>query len=145
MYLDAIIPQEGKSLLDTLPPEVAEGARKSAQQTSGWISLPPPPMQNVQKNMGLTDQADLDWVERHFKPQPMITFETALKLKNPVGNNLPKTYIACTNPVFPGVNPSKTWVKQQQGWDWLEIPTGHMAMLTAPDELTKLLEQIASA
>jgi hypothetical protein len=40
---------------------------------------------------------------------------------------------------------SKRWVQGQQGWGWLEIATGHVAKVTAPDELTAMLEKIAAS
>jgi hypothetical protein len=40
---------------------------------------------------------------------------------------------------------SKQWVKSQQGWGWLEIATGHVAQVTAPDELTTMLQKIAAS
>jgi hypothetical protein len=35
-------------------------------------------------------------------------------------------------------------VKAQQGWCWAEIATGHHAMVTAPDELTRMLIGVSS-
>jgi hypothetical protein len=40
---------------------------------------------------------------------------------------------------------SRDWVKAQQGWRWMEIATGHDAMVMAPDELAKMLTGIVQA
>jgi hypothetical protein len=93
--------------------------------------------------MGLSDNADLAWLARRGTPHPMGTYESPVILKNPIGNNLPRTYVACTNPVLAVTMGSKRWVQSQQGWGWLEIATGHVAQVTAPDELTGMLETIA--
>ena len=66
-------------------------------------------------------------------------------MKNPIGNNLPRTYVACLNPDFPGARPSRAWVKQQEGWTWIEMQTGHLPMVTHPEELTSVLIKIAAA
>ena len=42
------------------------------------------------------------------------------------------TYIACTNPRYPNVAPSHELTRQMEGWTYLELPTGHNAMLSMP-------------
>ena len=70
------------------------------------------------------------------------THDTPLRLRNPVGNGLPCTYIACTDPPLASIAPSHRWVRDRPGWAWLEIATGHDAMVTAPAELTRQLAAI---
>ena len=65
-------------------------------------------------------------------------------VRNAIGNELPRTYIACTNPVFSPTGPSKAWVKQQPGWKWLEIPTGHLPMVSAPELLAETLIEVSA-
>jgi hypothetical protein len=43
------------------------------------------------------------------------------------------------------LDPVKTWVKHQEGFRWLEIETGHDAMITAPDRLARILIEVAEA
>ena len=68
------------------------------------------------------------------------TYTSPLNIKGPVGNNLPRTYTACTNPSYG----SRKWVKAQQGWRWAEIATGHDAMVMAPEELARMLIGVTS-
>ena len=82
---------------------------------------------------------DTEWVKRRLTPHPLGTYTSTLNIKGPVGNNLPRTYIACTNPSYAALQASRDWVKAQQGWRWAEIATGHDAMVMAPDELTRML------
>jgi pimeloyl-ACP methyl ester carboxylesterase len=145
VYLDSLMPQPGRSLMDTLPPEVAAARRKIAQQTSGGVSMPVGPPEGLRTIMGVFDDADVAWLDRRSTPHPLGSYETPLILKNPIGNNLPRTYIACTNPFLGLTKISKEWVKGQQGWGWLEIATGHVAQVTAPDELTGMLQTIAAS
>lgn len=144
VYLDSLVVQPGKSAFDGLPAEVVAARRKAAQDTSGGLSLPIPPLAAF-ADLGITQKADVAWLKRRFTPHPLGTYETPLVVKNPIGNGLPRTYIACTNPVFGPANPSKTWVRQQAGWNWIEMPTGHLPMVTAPDLLAEMLTNVAPA
>ena len=128
-YVDAIVLQPGKSWIEGVPPAMAEGVRKAAQDSSGGLSIPIPPPANLSAQ-GLSE-ADVAWCRRRYTPQPLAIFESELNVKNPIGNNLPRTYVACLNPDFPGARPSRAWVKQQEGWTWIEMQTGHLPMVTS--------------
>jgi len=143
VYLDSLVVQPGKNAFDGLPAEVVAARRKAAQDSSGGLSLPVPPPATF-AGLGVTEERDIAWLKRRFTPHPLGAYETALVVKNPIGNGLPRTYIACTNPVFGPANPSKAWVQQQSGWSWVEIPTGHLPMVTAPDLLVQTLMKVAA-
>jgi pimeloyl-ACP methyl ester carboxylesterase len=141
VYLDSLVVQPGKSPFDGLPPDIVATRIKAAEETSGGLSLPTPPP----SVFGVTDEADAAWIKRRLTPHPLGTYKSPLNIKNPVGNGLPRTYISCTSPAYTALDGVKAWVKQQPGWTWAEIATGHNAMVTAPDELTRMLVGIASA
>lgn len=69
---------------------------------------------------------------------PYNTFVSPLKLANKVGNDLPTTYIVCTDPIYKPLDASRNWVKVA-GWKVVEIKSGHDAMVIAPDHLAALL------
>ena len=138
VYLDSVILQDGQCPLDGLPPEIADQRRQAiASQAAGGIPPPDP------SAFGVAEGADWDWLRRRLTPQPAHSQDTPLRLVNPVGNGLPCTYIACTDPVLVNIEPSHRWVRNRPGWTWLEIATGHDAMVTAPAELTRMLGAIA--
>src|SRR3954466_12800522 len=112
IYLDSLVVQPGKSAFDGLPPEVVAARRKAAQDTSGGLSLPVPPPAAFAE-LGVTQEVDIAWLKRRFTPHPLGAYDTPLLVRNPIGNGLSRTYIACTSPVFGPANPSKAWVKQQ--------------------------------
>ena len=143
VYLDSLVAPPGKSAFDGLPAEVVAARKKAAQETSGGLSLPVPPAAAF-ADLGVTQEADIAWLKRRFTPHPLGAYDTPLLVKNPIGNGLPRTYVACTNPVFGPANPSKTLVRQQTGWNWIEVPTGHLPMVTAPDLLALTLIKLAS-
>jgi pimeloyl-ACP methyl ester carboxylesterase len=135
VYLDSLIVEGGKSPFDVLPPDVVAARRKAAQESSGGISLPVPPP----SAFGVTDAKDGEWLKRRMTPHPLGTYESKLDIKGPVGNNLPRTYVACTNPIYPALEGVRQWVKAQQGWHWQELASGHDAMVIEPEKLTQLL------
>jgi len=135
VYLDSLVVEGGKSPFDSLPPEVAAARKKAAEESSGGLSLPAPPP----SAFAVSDANDAEWLKRRLTPHPLGTYISKQNIKGPVGNNLPRTYIHCTNPSYLATQASRDFVKAQQGWRWAEIATGHDAMVTAPDELSRLL------
>jgi pimeloyl-ACP methyl ester carboxylesterase len=141
VYLDSLIVEPGKSPVDSLPADVVAARKKASEETSGGLSLPAPPP----SAFGVPDGPDAEWVKRRLTPHPISTYESKLNIKGPVGNNLRRTYIHCTNQSFAALQASRNWVKAQQGWRWMKIATGHDAMVMAPDELAKMLTGIVQA
>jgi pimeloyl-ACP methyl ester carboxylesterase len=141
VYLDSLLVPPGKSPFDILAPEVVAKRLKAAEESSGGLSLPPQPPETF----GVSDPADIAWLQRRLTPHPLGTYASALNITHPVGNGLPCTYIACTQPPYAFLDQVKTWVRAQEGWRWLEIQTGHDAMITAPDELARMLAEFVEA
>jgi pimeloyl-ACP methyl ester carboxylesterase len=139
VYLDSVILENGRSPFSVLPPAVAAARRKAvAEQGKGiFIPVPPPTAFGIPENHPLAD-----WVQRRLTPHPAGTYESLLQIDNPVANGRPCTYIACTNPGYENLEAVRRWVKQQENWKWQEIATGHDAMVTAPAELARMLENI---
>ena len=140
VYLDAIVIEGGRSPFDSLPPDLVAARRKAADETSGGLSLPTPPA----SSFGVSDPGDAEWVARRLTPHPLGTYTSPLSIKEPVGNNLPRTYIACTSPAYAPLEASRRWVRSQPNWRWMEIASGHDAMVIAPDELTRMLVGVAA-
>jgi pimeloyl-ACP methyl ester carboxylesterase len=141
VYLDALLVEPGQCVFDMLTPEVVAKRRAAAQESSGGLSLPPQPAQTF----GVTHEADIAWLERRLTPHPLATYASPLNVSNPIGNDLPRTYIACTDPPYVFLDPVKAWVRRQEGWRVLTMATGHDAMITAPDELAQILGEIAQS
>jgi pimeloyl-ACP methyl ester carboxylesterase len=141
VYLDALLVRPGESPFDILAPEVVARRTKAAEESSGGLSLPP----QAPASFGVTDEADVAWLKRRLTPHPITTYASPLNINNPVGNGLPRTYVACTEPAYTFLDEVKAWVRQEEGFRWIEMATGHDAMITAPDELARILADIALA
>jgi pimeloyl-ACP methyl ester carboxylesterase len=139
VYLDAGLLQSGQCPADVPPPDIVEGyKRRAVTRESGVVVLPPPDP----ANFGITDPEQLAMMRRKMSPHPFRTYFDKLELNNPLGNGMPATYIACSKPLFPNTASARALAKSQPGWNYLEIPTGHNAMMTMPAELTAMLDAI---
>ena len=117
----------------------ARSSHRVPTPQGGGIAIPAP----APAAFGIPDDhPGAEWVRRRLTPHPLGTYESPLRLRNPVGNGRPRTYIVCTSPIYAPLEASRQWVRGQQGWGWREIATGHDAMVTAPDELARMLAAI---
>jgi pimeloyl-ACP methyl ester carboxylesterase len=76
VFLDAFLPENGESLMDIVPSEVAQTVREQARATGeGWKMNPIPA-----QFLGVRDPHDVAWVDAQCTPQAMATFEERIKL-----------------------------------------------------------------
>jgi pimeloyl-ACP methyl ester carboxylesterase len=139
VFLDSFLLQSGQSPFSQLPPEMVEARKAGAIKTSGLFGetlAMSPPQPSV---FGINDARDAAWVASRLKPHPIKSYEDTLELKRPLGAGRPTTYIACTNPTYQAIAHAREWVKAQPDWIYLELETGHDAMILAPDALTEML------
>jgi hypothetical protein len=61
-----------------LPPELVAARRAAAAQSPGELSMPSPPA----SAFGITNHADIGWVESQLTPQPLKTYVDALRLEH---------------------------------------------------------------
>ncbi|HEY9573226.1 MAG TPA: alpha/beta fold hydrolase [Pusillimonas sp.] len=142
VYLDAFILESGISTFDTLPVELVVKLRSAAQQQSGTVAALPPPKP---KSLALFEPDDIAFVERRLTPHPLRSYETALQLRQPVGNGLPCTYLNCANPAFAAVDDSRAWARNRAGWRWEDLDAGHDAIVSAPSLVAQALLRAAKA
>lgn len=135
VFLDAVLLDSGQTLLSFLPPDRQEALRKVAAAHGNLVSPKPPA-----KMFGLERQQDEQWVDRRMTDHPWSTWIDPLVLTKPFGAGLPKHYIECTKPEFPFVAASKAKLrKHPNDWKVSSLATGHDAMISAPEQLAKLL------
>jgi hypothetical protein len=81
-------------------------------------------------------------MHRRLTPHPIGTYETPLRLGNPVGNGRPCTYVHFNAPAYAPMEASRRWARGRQGWGWTELAASHTGLITVPDEVTRLLAEI---
>jgi pimeloyl-ACP methyl ester carboxylesterase len=139
VFLDAAVPTDGRSRMEAMSPEEREERLARAQQHDGGLSVPPPPA----TRFGVVDAEDVAWVERRMTPQPIGVEKSRLPLEHEIGNGVPATYLHCTAPAFPVVEPSARYARNRSDWRYVTIGAGHESMITAPEVVARHLVEIA--
>jgi pimeloyl-ACP methyl ester carboxylesterase len=70
VYLDAFVPEDGKSLMDYQPPEMAEMFRERTRTEGDGYRLP---AVIPAEAFGVSDRADLAWLRARTNPHPLKT------------------------------------------------------------------------
>ncbi len=135
VYLDAMVPESGRTHFDDLPGDVVAERLRLADRSSGGVSIPAPPA----AAFGVTGLADAAWVESRLTPHPLRAFTTAQTFVNAPGNGLPAEYVLCNDPVYGALEGARARARAL-GWPITELAAGHDAMVTAPAALADLLE-----
>ena len=139
VYQDALLAEDGQSWADAFPPDIAEARRTGATVTNGVKTIPPPDPEIY----GFADPADTEWVRRRMTPHPYAAFEQKSRLNGQLGSGLPRLYIDCTTPPIAALATIKDRDRGRADWPFVEMRTGHDAMLSAPEEFTRQLLQFA--
>lgn len=139
VYLDAYVPEDGQSEADLWPPERRAMAEEAEAEAEGLAQPPPLAI------FGVNDPELVDWINERVSPQPVSTYIEPVPPGNVKSEVLPRVFIHCTgNPsTTPDVFGPFAVKARDKGWDVYEIATGHLAMLTAPKELSELLHAIS--
>ncbi len=141
VYLDAYTPADGQCEFDLLPPDVRASRQAEGALHGGLLQAPDPTI------FGVTDPALAAWVKARSTLQPITTYAEPVPAGNAKSAALPRSFIHCIG------NPSMTPRLFDQfadkaraaGWPVYALAAGHLAMLTAPCELAKLLLQLDCA
>jgi pimeloyl-ACP methyl ester carboxylesterase len=138
VYLDSVVVESGRTAFSYYPPAEVDKRMKAAETTKG-LAVPTPEQLPAVWGVGKQGDPDYDWVRRRLSPHPLRSYTTALTLRGPVGNNLPRTYVHCTQPSHPVLEDSRRLVRSWSGWQWVDLAVPHDSMITHPDEVVGLL------
>ncbi len=131
VYLDAVVPRSGECWSSRHPAETQAARRKTIAQM-GMLPAAPPDA------FGLVGE-DAAWVQRRQTPQPGGVYDDPLMFDEARVAALKRCFIDCTDPALPTIAEMRRRVRQEPGWQVVEIPTGHDAMISAPEALLKAL------
>lgn len=131
VYLDAVVPLPGESWSSRHSPET-QAARRAQIAQLGYLPAMPP-------DAFALSAADAEWVNRHQTAQPGGVYDDALHFRAERLAALRRSFIDCTDPALPTVAIARQRVRSEPGWSVYEIPTGHDAMISAPEALLGLL------
>lgn len=139
VYLDASVLTNGESMFDCQSPDLVKERLKLAEESSGGMSLPPPSCEKL----GILDAAQCEYVQARLTPHPLGTYTSPITLERSPGEGFRCTYIPCVDPDYSPLN----WARERAkkfGWPIIPIATGHDAMVSAPEDLTNILLEIAA-
>lgn len=137
VYLDAFLPENGKALIDYVAPERRAGLIKSGS-ASGYME--PIPL----RVFGVTDPKDVAWAQPRIRRQSFQTAMQPIRLTNDNAHlRMPRTYVYCSNPPTGSFDQFAAKVRNDPGWKFVELKTGHDAMITAPQDVAKILLEAA--
>lgn len=128
VYVDAYVPKDGQSLADLLPEEVVAALKGVARDVGdGWRIPHNPPDADRRTDF------------------PMAAGLQPVAIGNPDAALLPRAYVACLEshgiPLYsPFVDAARR--AKEEGWEYFELPTGHLAMETMPNELADILLEL---
>lgn len=146
IFLDALTPEDGKSAFDLWQDrgfgDAVKRAREQVERAGeGWMILPHSPDSST---LGVTDPADIAWMERRLAPIPVDTMAQPISLGNPAATDLQRTFIRCTDSEPEGLIPELARsVRDDPAWNYREIHACHDVMVTEPEALAKILIEIA--
>jgi hypothetical protein len=121
-------------------PAETTASRIDAAMTKGaGIAIPPPDA----RVFGL-QAADYEWVARRMTPQPFGLLQEPLSFDLEVVSRLPRTFIDCTSPALHTMAAMRRRVREEPGWNVLELETGHHPMVTIPERLVEMLLSCAA-
>ncbi len=138
IFLDAYIPQNGKSAFDLIPGlEKIYRQRSLKEKGKEWLVLSYTP-----EEFGVMDSDDIAWMKNRLCPMPFHTHDEPLFMQNVKSKVLPKFYITFSDfgeSMFKSIESKKT---SSENWNYFELRRGHDTIITAPKELSKLLLEI---
>ncbi len=137
VYLDAFLPEDGKSLFDYTAVEGREGLEMArAGKQTGFVAPIPAAAFNV-------NEADRAWVDAQCVPQSYRCFTEKLSLTGARERIPRKAYVLATG--YPGLSFGlfADQTRADPDWRYYEVDCGHDVMLDAPDRLVEILEEAA--
>jgi pimeloyl-ACP methyl ester carboxylesterase len=139
VYVDALVPESGQRWSDFHEPEKIAARHADGRGPGAGLFMTTPKA----AVFGIPDTADQAWVDRNLRPHPYGTYLSTLSLPHLASGGgaaaLPRTYIDCTTPLYSDFDGLKGRLKADKRWNYVELATGHDAMVTAPTELAKIL------
>jgi pimeloyl-ACP methyl ester carboxylesterase len=137
VYLDAFILEDGQSLHDVVPREVAAAQVRGALQSGDGWRVPP-----ISAEFFRVNPADRAWVDQQCTPQSLATFQQRLRVDNAFPASK-VTHILATGYEHSPFPPFHE-IAKRKGWKTLTVDCGHDVMLDKPAELVAMLREAAA-
>jgi pimeloyl-ACP methyl ester carboxylesterase len=137
VFLDAVIPENGKCMTDYVFPGEVFHQIMDAVGAGGGFFLPAPPAAFFNVN-----EADQAMVDRLCTPHPIASVLEKITIGTGADGIKNHTYIYATNWSFTPIVQQYERAKTLAGWKVFEVEAGHDIMLDAPIQLADILSSI---
>ena len=134
--LDGPLPEDGKALKDLI------GDYWTFLQENAIDPNDPDRIQPIVDWTFGVSGPDLAWMQAKLTPHPLKPLITPLTLSNPAARTISRTFIHCVEGLSEDELAAEAKKFHALGWAYRSLPTGHDAMITAPEELTKILLEL---
>jgi pimeloyl-ACP methyl ester carboxylesterase len=134
VYLDAFVPDDGKTLNDYVPDRGKAVRELALAKGDGW-KIPPIPA-----SVFAVNAADADWVDRQCTMQPLSTFDAPARINGACDDISNIGYIRARKYNSPHLDSFYAHAGKRRWWRE-EFECGHDVMLDMPNELAALLLQ----
>ncbi|NKN37765.1 alpha/beta fold hydrolase [Agrobacterium sp. a22-2] len=141
VYIDAILPEHGKSMLETIPMAFTDAyrARRAAHGGLPVILPAPGPMSDL-RNAG-----DRSLVAGRISPQPLASFDQPADLvtRSDVLAAIPRHYIHCSaHSIAPSASLYTDFARRaatRRGWFRRDLPVGFYGVLSSPGSVAEAI------
>jgi pimeloyl-ACP methyl ester carboxylesterase len=133
IYLDAIVPKDGESMMDHVSEAFRVGLVSGAQAKGQGYLVPIPPMDFLS-----VPPEHAEWMTRRLTPHPLGVATQAIRLTSQQ-TVATKIYIDCDSPSIEPTHLTKQRLKDASDWNYLTIHTGHDPFIDHPTELSELI------
>lgn len=143
VYLDAILPYTGESLVDLIGPEAKSAMADSVlQHGDGWFL----PVNRPALEYGIDDPELAAWVDARLTPQPYSTYTDVVMLSD-IAWNIRATYIRCerSTSIRPEIyERARNRARHDGRFSFRDLNAEHDAMITHPDLVAEHLDRVTS-
>jgi hypothetical protein len=139
LHFDSLVPHDGESAVDLITADRRAALFDLANRFGdGWLL---PGRRGIER-LGITDPADIAWMEPRLTPHPLKSMTDKARLVGAAAT-IPKSYIRCTDKPRPSPSAIPPWTRTP-GWRLFEPAAGHDAMVTHPAAVMAIFEEVAA-
>ena len=138
VFLDAVLPQTGRSWFDAMGPDV-ERFMSGLTQNAAIPFFTREQLDQLYPGHGISE-ADWEWMQPKLRSQPLATYAQPAITEplNPRKTRL--AYVQCLRTAPPATVISAF----NPDWTFRTLDTGHWPMITNPDATARVIEELAS-
>lgn len=141
VYLDAALPQQGKSMLDLVPPERRAMVEGVAREQGDGFKIPT----SLVLDTGIADDAERAAYLAKMSPHPLPSLVQPVHLSGRYLEVANKIYILASLKPTHHFQDYYNFASRTPGWTARTIASNHFPMTTMPDETAALLTELAGS